>query len=141
MDFPITVESQEDFDGLVKTRLDREKTRQSDLETQIAALTAEKQAFETTNGELETRATTAEQWKTDRETADARTELVATISQETGVPADVLRGADEAELRSHAETLKTLLPKTPVVPKIGDQPDGVPSTEEREAVQQLFNND
>ena len=141
MDFPVTVESQDAFDGLVKARLDREKTRQSELETQIADLTAEKQTLETTNSELETRATTAEQWKTDRETADARTSLLATISQETGVPADALRGADEAELRSHAETLKTLLPKTPIVPKIGDHPDSGPSTEEREAVQQLFNND
>lgn len=34
MEFPVTIDSQEDFDKLIKPRLDREKTKHADLETQ-----------------------------------------------------------------------------------------------------------
>lgn len=125
MDFPITVESQNDFDTLVRARLDREKGKLTDLEQQVATLTTEKQALETAAAEATTRAEAAEQWKADREAADAANELRSTIANEYGINAAALRGADEAELRAHAEILKPLIqqPVAPVVPNAGDSPN------------------
>lgn len=45
MEFPVTVESQEAFDTMVKDRLAREKTRQDELQAQVTALTAEKETL------------------------------------------------------------------------------------------------
>lgn len=141
MEFPITVESQEDFDTLVRSRLDREKTKQDDLQQQVDALTAEKQELATQNQELTQRAETAEQAVADREAADAHTQLVSSIATEFGVESSVLRGADEAELRSHAESLKQLLasqPVAPVVPNAGDAPKKQTETSpEREFLREL----
>lgn len=50
MDFPITVESQEAFDTLVKDRITREKTKQDELQQQVTDLTAEKADLEKTVG-------------------------------------------------------------------------------------------
>lgn len=46
MDFPVTVESQEEFDDLVKERLGREQRKQDDLQAQVNTLVAEKSALE-----------------------------------------------------------------------------------------------
>lgn len=48
----------------------------------------------------------AQQLESDRQVADWRTQ----IGKEFGVPAGVLRGTTEDELRSHAQELKALLP-------------------------------
>lgn len=131
MEFPVTIESQEAFDEVIKDRLSREKTKQVDMQQQIDALTAEKQdaAKQITDltdkvASAETRADEAEKWRTDRETADQVTELRATVAKEFGIDAKTLRGADEAELREHAQVLKDAMPAVPVVPNIGDSPSG-----------------
>lgn len=55
----------------------------------------------------------------------------AEVSEETGVPAGVLRGSSKEELLAHAESLKSLLPseRTPVsqpVPGVSQAPHGKP---------------
>lgn len=143
MDFPVTVDSQEDFDDLIKPRLEREKTKRVDLQKQVDSLTAEKQELATKVTDFESRATAAEQWKNEREMADALNETRSAVAKEFGVAVEALRGADEAELRAHAEVLKPLIqtPKTPVIPRIGDKPEGHEDTAGHEAVRQLFGTD
>ena len=143
MEFPVTVESQEDFDGLVKGRLDREKTKQTELQVQVDALTAEKQALETKSVEFETRATAAETRIMEHETEQARTQLTGTIAKEFGITADVLRGADEAELRAHAEALKPLITgSTGPIPDLSKTPTNNPKTSpEHELVRGIFKTD
>ena len=95
MDFPVTVDSQEDFDDLIKPRLEREKTKRVDLQKQVDSLTAEKQELTTKVTDFESRATAAEQWKNERETADALNETRSAVAKEFGVAVEALRGADE----------------------------------------------
>lgn len=143
MEFPVTVDSQDDFDKLVKDRLEREKNKQSDLEKQVEALTAEKQDLTSKLTDLEGRATTAEKWKADREAQDAINKTRDDVAKEFGLTASVLRGASEEELRAHAEELKPLLaqPISPVLPGIGDSPTNDGDTEAHQAVRQLFGTD
>lgn len=124
MEFPVTIESQEAFDQLIKPRLEREKTKQSDLEKQVEALTAEKQDLETKVTDLESRATAAEQWKSDREAQDEHAKITKAVADEFGITPEALKGATEEELRAHAEILQPLIqqPAAPVLPNVGDQP-------------------
>lgn len=141
MDFPVTIESQDDFDKLVKSRLDREKTKQDELQQQVDALTAEKQELATQNDTLTQRAESAEQTIADRDAADAHSKLVSDIAGEFGVDSSVLRGTTEEELRDHAGVLKQLLasqPVAPVVPNAGDSPKNPAPTEEEQFVSELF---
>ena len=131
MEFPVTIESQEAFDEVIKDRLSREKTKHADMQQQIDALTAEKQGVDQQITDLtskaesaEARAGEAEKWRADRETADKATELRASVAKEFGIDAKTLRGADEAELREHAQIIKDVMPAVPVVPNIGDSPSG-----------------
>lgn len=145
MEFPVTIESQDDFDQLVKGRLNREKTKQADMQTQIDTLTAEKQAFETKASELETRATTAETTLADYEATTARAKLTNDIAKEFGLTADVLRGSNEEELRAHAELLKPLIspPLGPgKVPDLSKTPTNEPNeSPEHQLARSLFGKD
>ncbi len=141
MDFPVTIESQDDFDKLVKSRLDREKTKQDELQQQIDSLTAEKQELVTQAETLTQRAESAEKTNADRDAADAHSKLVADIAGEFGVDSTVLRGATEAELRDHAAVLKQLLtsqPVAPVVPNAGDSPNKPAPTDLERFASELF---
>lgn len=143
MEFPVTIDSQEGFDQLVKSRLEREKTKQDELAGQVEALTAEKQGLETELTSLSARATAAEEWKQAREEQDAHAAVLAKVAEAQGVPAEALVGTNEEELTAHAEILKPLLQGAGSKPvsSIGDSPKDSPKTAEREAVRQLFGND
>lgn len=139
MEFPITVESQDQFNELVKDRLAREKTKQADLESQVAALTAEKQDLATKLNAANGRAEAAEQWKTEREQADQHETVRAEVAKEFGIDAAALRGTTKEELTAHAEVLKPLLAgKAPVIPSQGNQPDKASTSEEAQFAASLF---
>lgn len=53
MEFPVTIESQEAFDGMVKDRLAREKTKHDELQAQVTSLTSEKDALTKAAGDQE----------------------------------------------------------------------------------------
>ena len=72
------------------------------------------------------------------ESRDALAALVKSVSDDTGVPADVLRGETEDELRAHAETLKSAFPSAPVVPGQADTPSEPPSDAMREFARGVF---
>lgn len=101
-----------------KTALDDLTGKHAEQETKITELTGKVTAFES---------------KTERA---ALLEKVATAA---GVPAEALRGADEAELTAHAETLKALIvPSAPVIDGQGKTPGTPPDDPNRKAVRSLF---
>lgn len=141
MEFPITIDSQDKFDDLVKERLAREKTkvdealqRATDAETAKTAAEQERDALKTEVGELQTKVTGFES-KTQLDT------WRADVAKTKGVPADVLRGTTKEELEAHADEIKPLIKsRGPVLPDPGKTPENTPTGDEAEraAVRQLF---
>ena len=106
--------------------------RSKDNKTELDALTGKYAAQETQITEL-TGKVTAFESKTERAA------LLAKVATAHGVPADVLRGADETELTAHAETLKALIvPSAPVIDGQGKTPGTPPDDPNRKAVRTLF---
>lgn len=101
--------------GAVRERVDRANRQRKELasekkglEDQLAALTAE---------------------LADYKQKEQIRQLAKMVSDETGVPADVLRGGTEEELRAHAESLKSLIDK-PSAPFVGS--DGFAASKEQQ---------
>lgn len=66
-------------------------------------------------------------------------EVLTSVSEASGVPAEALRGSTREELEAHAEALKALIkPSGPVVPAAGETPAARPTDPEREFVTSLF---
>lgn len=66
-----------------------------------------------------------------------RATALARVASETGVPADVIRGSTEEEMRAHADALKPLLNRGPVVPSAGRQPDTTATDPRRQFLRDL----
>ncbi|MCM6761400.1 hypothetical protein NB037_03125 [Rathayibacter sp. ZW T2_19] len=133
MEFPVTIDSQDAFDGLVKERIGRVeakyadygdlKKRADDADAAIAAAQQERDQAATRAADLETEVskfTAKEQlatWRSDVATA-------------TGIPAAILRGSTKEEFEAHAAELKPLLTaqEAPVIPSQGDSPTGTAKT-------------
>lgn len=75
------------------------------------------------------------------ETKEKRAQLVSEVSQEAGVPAEVLRGNTREELEAHAEVLKALIkPSGPVIPGQERAPQKVEADPVRQFAKSLFAN-
>lgn len=75
------------------------------------------------------------------ETQRKHDELTQLIAKETGVPAALLRGSTEKELRNHAEAIKEFSkPRTDSI-RLNDEPDGLKVDDTRAFVRKLFSND
>lgn len=78
-------------------------------------------------------------------TAAQQREWKAKVSKETGVPAEVLRGDSEEEIKAHAEALKALIHPAHKLPEIKDparQPSGpIAGDETRGYIASLFGTD
>lgn len=146
MEFPITIDSQEQFDGLVKDRLAREKAKYADyddLKTAAEAFEEQKTALEQQIADAVSRAETAEgkvqEFETEKQISSWRDE----VAKAAGVPADALRGSTKEEFEAHAEVLKPLVTAAtagPIVRTVGDSPNPQTS-EESEFVTSLFGGD
>lgn len=127
MEFPITVESQDDFDKLVGARITREREKYADydgLKTEVATLRAATESHEAAVQAEKDRADAAEKWKVDRESADALDADRASVAKEFGVPANALRGSSKKDFEAHAADLKPLVTAQhgPVIPNQGTTP-------------------
>lgn len=129
MEFPVTIESQDQFDGLVKDRISRVKAQfadYDDLKTAATQFEEQKAALEQQLNEQASRADAAEgkvqQFETDKQLNDWRKD----VAKATGVPADALRGSTKEDFEAHAETLKPLITAAqagPIVPTVGNSPE------------------
>lgn len=147
MEFPVTVESQEAFDRLVKDRIARAEAKAAepfadydDLKAKAAAADAAIEAANQATAEAVARAEAAEgkvgEFETKAQVDTWRTE----VATATGVPADALRGSTKEEFEAHAATLKPLLTalKGPVIPTQGDEPDKPAESDNAAFVAGLF---
>lgn len=116
---------------------DRSKSNYEELQkaqADIASFESRVAELETSNSEL---TGTLEGYEKEKE----RAALLAKVSDEFGISADVLRGDTEEELKAHAETLKSVFkPSAPVVETQANSPGGSPVDPEREFVKGLFGN-
>lgn len=143
MEFPVTVESQEAFDKLVQSRLDRERAKFADYDDFKAKAAEADAAIEAANqaaNQAAARAEAAEAKVGEFETKAQIDGWRAEVATATGVPADVLRGSTKEEFEAHAATLKPLLTahKGPVIPTQGDTPGAAQEDDMREFVRGLF---
>ena len=73
------------------------------------------------------------------ETAQQQAQLAREVSQETGIPADALRGSTKDELLAHANQIKAFMPPaSPVIHRQADIPGSQPADPTIEAVRNLF---
>lgn len=116
MEWPLTLNSQEEFDSLVHDRLERERAKAAE-----AVARAEK--AEGSLAEADARAKKAEGAVADLKAARALAEAKAKVAGETGVPADLIKDGTEEEMRSHAEALAAYA-TPPAAPVVGNDGGG-----------------
>lgn len=127
---PIT--SQADLDRIIKERLARERRKADEQVEAVKAATATQlEALEAQFAE--TRAA-FEALQAEKQQDEAR----ARIAKDTGVPVDVIRGANEDEMKAHADQLAGLLKRGPVVPTGHMKPDTPGNSDALQTVRQLF---
>lgn len=124
MEFPITIESQEAFDGYVKDRLARATAPIAELKTRAETAEAAQAAAEQDRDAATTRATEAETKVAGFETKEQLATWRAEVAKTAGVPANALRGSTKEEFEAHAAELKPLLTALsgPVIPNQGATP-------------------
>lgn len=131
MEFPVTVESQEQFDTLVRDRLARQqntleelKTRAETAEASVATVTQERDTAAQERDTAITRAETAEATVATFEGKEQVATWRTQVAEATGVPAGILRGSTKEDFEAHAAELKPLLTaqESPVLPNQGKTP-------------------
>lgn len=119
------IESQEQLDAVLKTRLARErekiKAEYADYDELAEKAKAYDEAQEANKTELQKandRIAALEGEKKKREEADKQREMREKVSKETGIPADLISGADEESMTSYAKKLAEFAKvQTPAAPK------------------------
>ncbi len=145
MEFPVTINSQDEFDGFVKDRIARVEAKFSDYdelkkkaEQSEAAIAAAQQSVT----EAVSRAEVAESKVATFEGEKQVTAWRSEVAKAAGVPEGILRGSTKEEFEAHAAELKPLITaqSAPVIPSQGTQPDkpAVGDADERAAAQALF---
>lgn len=142
MDFPVTIDSQDAFDALVKDRISRERAKFADYDDlkraaqQAAdAKTQADQALADALARAETAEGKVRGFETEKQLAAWRDE----VAKATSIPASVLRGSTKEELEAHAAELKPLITGAgPVIPTQGDEPASHATSDERSFVRSLF---
>lgn len=141
MEFPITIDSQEQFDEVVKDRLERERRKVAegfadydDLKAKAAEL-----------GKAQARVKELEDAADERSKADELSRLHAKVAKDAGLPESVvepLSGTDEETLAAQAKTIaEAMRPATaPRLAEQGHAPvgEGEDRQEERAFVRKLL---
>lgn len=117
------IETQEKFDEMVKERLARERAKFSDYDELKAKAAKFDEAEEARKSDLEKaneRINELEAAAKSREEADRLAAARAKVSEETGVPADLISGADEESMKESARAIAAFAKATvPPAPKVG----------------------
>jgi len=126
MEFPVTINSQDEFDGFVKDRIARVEAKFSDydeLKAKASQVDAVKAEADKALADAIARAEQAEGKVSEYETKTQVETWRAEVAKAAGVPADVLRGSTKEDFEAHAAILKPLITGSgPVIPTQGDQP-------------------
>lgn len=124
---PIT--SQEEFDKVLSRRLTRaEKSAREKVISELAPELEKAKQYdalqEANKSELEKaneRAASAEAEVAKYKHRDQISTWANEVSQETGIPANVLRGDTKEELQAHAEALKAVIPQKSAAPVVNGE--------------------
>ncbi|HEL0236208.1 TPA: DUF4355 domain-containing protein [Streptococcus equi subsp. zooepidemicus] len=143
-----TIETQEELDAIVKSRIAREREKYQDydqLKTRVEELESEKSSLETALHDAKSNTDSYTEKITSLETQIAGYEaanLRTKIALQYGLPidlADRLRGDDEDVLRADAERLASFIkPSQPQPPAKSNEPAEV--DEKTAALKQVVNN-
>lgn len=127
------ITSQEALDQIISKRLERERRKYADYDD----LKAKAAQADDTASKLAQAQARLDQIEADQQCAQWRSQ----VSEETGVPAELLRGNTLEELQAHGEALKDFVrkPSAPILPKQGDAPTSSLTAEQR-LVRELFGN-
>lgn len=107
--------TQSEMDAIISDRLKRERAKYSDYEDLKAKATAFDEAEEANKSDLQKANEKAESLQAQLDAltkANEERELREKISTETGVPANLLRGSNEDDLRKQAEGIKGFATKS-----------------------------
>lgn len=130
--------TQEEMDAIIGDRLKRERAKYSDYEDLKAKATAYDAAEEANKSDLQKANEKAEalQAQLDALTkANQERELRDRISAETGVPASLLRGSNEEDLRAQAEGIKGFASASKAsYPNVKDSGEVPPPTVSKEEI-------
>lgn len=130
MEFPVTIDSQDAFDNLVKDRIKRAETKAVEPFADYNDLKAKAESADQAIADAEAKATAAtERAETAEATVKSQDEdkaiqtVRAEVAKAKGVPEAALRGSTKEEFEAHADELKPLLTGiSPVIPTQGDSP-------------------
>lgn len=127
------ITSQEALDQIISKRLERERRKYADYDD----LKAKAAQADDTAAKLAQAQARLDQIEADQQ----RAQWVSQVSEETGVPAELLRGNTLEELQAHGEALKDFVkkPSAPILPKQGDAPTSS-LTVEQKLIRELFGN-
>lgn len=129
------IETQEAFDAAIKDRIARERAKFADydeLRAKAEELDGIKEAQKSELDRANERIAELESAARDREEADRLSALRSKVSGETGVPADLISGADEDSMRESAAAIAAYAKAAvPAAPSLGEAgrfaDDGRPS--------------
>lgn len=99
------IETQEDFDRAIKDRIRRERDKVRSEFADYEELKAEVESSKAALEEAIARAERAEGESTSMREAKERADLAAKVSSETGVPASLIHGSTEDEMRACAQAI------------------------------------
>ena len=127
------ITSQEALDQIISKRLERERRKYADYDD-LKAKAAQADDMASKLAQAQAR---LDQVEADQQ----RAQWVSQVSEETGVPAELLRGNTLEELQAHGQALKDFVrkPSAPILPKQGDAPTSSLTAEQR-LVRELFGN-
>lgn len=119
MDLETPITTQEQLNDVIRDRLARERSK---VEAKYSDYDEIKTQLEKANEARDAAVKEASDLKAAdeaRKSAEAAKELRAKVAKETGVPADLLRGGTEDELKAHAEAIRDAY-KPKSAPKLGE---------------------
>lgn len=119
---PIT--SQEEFDSLIRDRIERAKRQAvpddyDELKSRAKELGEQIEQGKATLTEMTKRAKAAEAERDELRHAAELEGWKAEVSADTGVPASILRGDSLEDIRAHAEAIRSSMPVYPQVTETG----------------------
>jgi len=116
--------TQSEMDAIIGDRIGRERKKYADYEELKAKAAKFDEAEEASKSELQKateRAEALQKQLDEMVKADSSRKLKEQIAAETGIPASVLRGETEEELRAHAEAILSFAkPGQPTYPNVRD---------------------
>ncbi len=116
--------TQAQMDAIIGDRLARERAKYADYSELKQKAEAYDQAEELSNQKATERAERAEAQLADMRSRAEAERMKAEIAADRGIPAELLRGSDRAELEAHADAIKAALAGVQRFPNVSDGGDG-----------------